>query len=641
MKRRNFLKYTAPLAATPLMLTGAPGIRPFATPKMLAALTDDCDVVKERVLVLIQLKGGNDGLNTVIPIEQYDTYANLRPNLKFNESDLVNLDTTLAIEDQVALSPAMTEISDMYNEGKVNIIQGVNYDNPNLSHFHSRDLYWTGSDGLPENAPLNTGWIGRYLDSAFPGLAGNPIEVMQDPLGIQLGDSKSALGFASENPNDIAINLYGQDPGGLFSLVNSVGGEPIANVPDTEYGNELQYIMNVENSVEVYAQRITEVFTEGTNSGVTYPDTDLANQLKTIARLMDGGSKTKVFLASIDGFDTHQGQIVSGNSLSGLHYELWQTVSQAVKAFTDDLTNLGLEERVLTSTFSEFGRRSLENGSLGTDHGTTSNMMVFGSMVNAGILGTNVDLSGTLSGAQLEEKQHDYRQVFTTLLQDWLGASDDMLNIAFPTDTFAKIPLVTTAAIADPDCYGAIALPIELLSFSAVPVNNRRVAVEWETTLEIDADRFEIQRSRDTHNFVTIMREPAKGEASVYEVYDNEPLPGTSYYRLKQIENNGKFTFSAIKKVDIKHEALKNLRLAPNPARINTYVTMTANEDVSATLRVVSLQGMIHRNEPLEIRKGFNKISLECDRLSAGMYSVILEDRAGRIIGEERLMVQN
>ena len=141
----------------------------------------------------------------------------------------------------------------------VNIVQGVSYDNQNKSHFKSRDLYWTGGDGLPENGTIENGWMGRYLDSAFPGAAGNPNPAMADPLGIELGESKPSLGFASANMNEVSINLYNQDPGGYFSLVNSVGGAPINNVPATKYGEELDFIMGIENSVEVYAERITEV----------------------------------------------------------------------------------------------------------------------------------------------------------------------------------------------------------------------------------------------------------------------------------------------------------------------------------------------------------------------------------------------
>jgi len=639
MKRRNFLKYTAPLTASPLMLSGATMMRPFATHKMLAALTADCATVSERAIVLIQLKGGNDGLNNLIPVNQYDAYAGLRPTIKISQSDYIELDTTMALDDQVALNPVMTAIKTMYDDGMVNIVQGVSYDNQNKSHFKSRDLYWIGGDGTTSNGAIENGWMGRYLDAAYPGVAGNPSSGFADPLGIQLGDSKPALGFSSANLNEISVNLYGQDPGGYYSLVNSVGGAPITNVPSSEYGAELSYIMNIENSVEVYAQRITNVFNSGANSSTTYPDTDLANQLKSIARLLDGGSQTKIFLASIDGFDTHTNQVVSGATGTGKHADLWQKISDAVKAFTEDLGNLGLEERVLTTTFSEFGRKAVENGAFGTDHGTLSNMIVFGSGVNPGVLGANVDLTNLEQGTQLQGMQYDYRQIFTTMLQDWLGASDSLLGTAFPTNSFAKIPIIGSASIADPTCYGGVALPIELSTFSARVIDNEVVELDWRTALEIDAEGFEIQRSSDGATFATIGKVTAEGRPSYYDFMDEEPLKGISYYRLKQTENNGRFTYSHVEKVEIENKTIKSIRLAPNPTMSNSFVNLTAYEDSSATLQVVSMQGMVHRTEAVEIRKGFNKFPINTQRLSNGLYFVTLTDRTGKVIGQERLSV--
>ena len=398
--------------------------------------------------------------------------------------------------------------------------------------------------------------------------------------------------------------------------------------------------MGVENSVEVYAQRITNVFNSGSNSSVTYPDSNLADQLKTVARMLDGGCKTKIFLASIDGFDTHNGQVVNGNTASGKHYNLWETISQAVKAFTDDLGNLGLEEKVMTVTFSEFGRKAVENGNYGTDHGTLSNMFVFGSSVNAGVTGTNVDLTNLFQGTQLQGMQHDYRQVFTTLLQDWLGASDDLISTAFPTAAFAKIPLIGSDSIADPSCYGGTALPIELSSFSAYLIEDSQVEINWQTALEIEADYFEVQRSANGSDFQTIDRVPAEGKPSSYETYDEEPLPGISYYRLKQVETNGKHSFSQVEKIEIERKVVKSLRISPNPTHLNSFANITAEEDTAATLKVISMQGMIHRNESIQITQGFNKFALNVDRLSAGMYFVTVEDRQGRVIGQERLLVQ-
>lgn len=640
MKRRNFLKYTAPLTAAPIMLSGASMMRPFATHKMLATLTDDCAEVADRVLVLVQLAGGNDGLNTIIPVDQHGVYASLRPTIGISQADYIELDTTMALADQVALHPSMTQIKSLYDSGMVNVVQGVSYDNQNKSHFKSRDLYWTGGDGLSTNGNIENGWMGRYLDGAFPGVAGNPASGQVDPLGIELGASKPALGFASANMNEVSINLYNQDPAGYFSLVNSVGGEPINNIPATKYGEELNFIMGIENSVEVYAERITDVFNAGSNSSVAYPDTGLADQFKTIARLLAGGCKTKIFLTSIGGFDTHNNQVMSGATGTGNHAEIWLKISEAIKAFTDDLTILGLEQKVITSTFSEFGRKAVENGNFGTDHGTLSNMLLFGSSVNPGITGTNVNLSDLFQGTQLQGMQNDYRQVFSTILQDWLGAPDDLVNTAFPTASFAKISIIGTAAIADPICYGATSLPIELSIFEAQVISEEEVEVSWRTALEIDAEFFAIERSADGANFDTIGEIGAEGRPSSYDFTDDNPIKGVSYYRLKQFENNGRFTYSSVEKVEIESKIIKSVRLSPNPTRLNSFVNLTAYEDSFATLQVLSMQGMVHRAESIEIKKGFNKFPVDAARLSAGIYVVSLINEEGKVIGQERLIVQ-
>lgn len=623
------------MTAAPLMLSGATAMRPFATKRMLSTLMN-CEEAEDRAIVLIQLNGGNDGLNTIIPIEQYSMYEILRPDIKIAPSDYIELDGTLSSPDQVGLNPGMTAIKNMYDNGLVNVIQGVSYPNQNRSHFKSRDLYWTGGDGTTD--VTDTGWMGRYLDAAYPGTAGNPTTVLPDPLGIQLGDSKPSLGFASENFNELSVNLYGQDPSGYYSLVNSVGGEPLAGVPSSEYGDELNYIMGIENSVEVYAQRITNVFNAGSNS-VSYPSTNLSNQLKTIARLMSGGCKTKIYLASIGGFDTHANQVVSGNTATGKHTNLWTTISEAVEAFTADLNGLGLANRALTVTFSEFGRKAVQNGNFGTDHGTLSCMFLFGNDVNPGVTGTNVDLSNLQQGTQLQNMQYDYRQVFGTLLQDWLGASDALVGAAFGGPV-SKIPIIGSGSIINPVCYGGVALPVELTLFEARVIDNEEVELDWRTALEIDAEEFIVQRSGDGRDFETIGKVEAQGEPSSYEFTDENPLSGISYYRLKQTETNGRFTYSDIRQVEIESKEIKFIRLSPNPATNTSYVGFTGHSEMPARIKVVSLQGMVHRTETVFVSQGYNRFPLDVSRLSAGYYIVLLESENGKVIAQEKLMKQ-
>lgn len=451
MKRRNFLKIFSAGAVTPFVVNGH-AMRPFANRRM-ASLLSTCEGVSDRTLVLIQLKGGNDGVNMIIPIAQYDDYANLRPYIRVPDSGLekyITLDGTLAAPDQVGLHPVMTAMKDLYDRGWVSVVQGVGYENLNQSHFKGTDLWLSGGDGTPDNFNIRTGWMGRTLNAMYPDVMGAPTPEFPDPLGIQVGDPYPSLGFHTETEHLNSINLSGQDPEGFYTLIQSIGGAPLVNVPDSEYGDELEFIMGVEKSVDLYSERITETFNAGMNA-LSYPDTDLSNQLKTVARLIKGGCRTKIFLCSMGGFDTHGSQ--TGDSvLLGQHPGLLENLSESVKAFLDDLDAMGLAEQVMACTFSEFGRCARENGSYGTDHGTLAPMLIFGKGAESGVVGTNVNMGNVSDDGQLQGQQYDYRQVFTTLVQDWLGANNYALEQAM-FDGYNKLPLVGAAYVVSPDCY--------------------------------------------------------------------------------------------------------------------------------------------------------------------------------------------
>jgi uncharacterized protein (DUF1501 family) len=482
MKRRNFLKIAPPAAVTPFVLNGF-SMRPFANSKM-ASVLNSCEGVQERTLVLIQMKGGNDGINMVVPINQYDRYAEIRPTIRINEGELIPLDTTLPNEDQVGLHPSMTGIKALYDNGWAAIVQATGYQSMNQSHFKGTDLWLSGGGGYSDLNNVGTGWMGRSLQALYPEVQGLPTPEMPDPLGIQIGDPNTSLGFHTETEHQNALNLTGQDASGFYSLVQTIGGAPISNVPATDHGDELNYIMGVENTISQYASRITQVFNAGTNA-ITYPNTSLANQLKTVARLVRGGCKTKIYLCQIGGFDLHSNQVVSGNTggvLNSNHAALLKTLSDAVKAFCDDLDAMGMADRVMACTFSEFGRCAAENGTLGTDHGTLAPMMVFGKAVRPKVHGTNVNLEDLTGDNQVKNMQFDYRQVFGTLLQDWLGANPYVLQEAFFYE-HDKIFMLEKKYTADSDCYWG-GTPIVEDPFKPVSVFPNPASISAEVAYE-------------------------------------------------------------------------------------------------------------------------------------------------------------
>jgi uncharacterized protein (DUF1501 family) len=449
MRRRGFIKKLPIAAGASFMLNNIP-LSTLARSAPLHRLA--ASSANDKVLILIQLHGGNDGLNTVIPIDQYAEYYQLRPNLAIPDNGkrrYIDLDSTLSVEDQVGLHPDLTHMKELYDQGKLNIVQNVAYENVNGSHFRSRDIWFMGGD---YNEYLPSGWMGRYLDHEYPGYPDDyPNTDMPDPLAIEIGNGVS-LAFHRNNGIPTAISI--QNPEQFYDLINSVGGAPPDYIANTHYGEELQWIMDIEEKANQYAGRLKDVYEQGRNSqNVTYPELYplnappgriknwLAPQLKMIARLLSGGVKTKIFLARLGGFDTHAEQVEPYDATMGTHAALLYHISSAMKAFQDDLKEMGLEDRVMSMTFSEFGRRAYSNGSYGSDHGTAAPMFVFGKMVKPGVTGTNVDLNNLNNGNLVH--QFDYRQVFTAAVVDWLEADADAVNATlFSNWVDSRLPIV-------------------------------------------------------------------------------------------------------------------------------------------------------------------------------------------------------
>ncbi|MFC6267338.1 DUF1501 domain-containing protein [Frigoriflavimonas asaccharolytica] len=447
MDRKEFLK-KASLAGVgaPFVLNGMPS-------RFMNNFMDvqaNCSEVNDRAMVILRLAGANDGLNTVIPISQYDNYANLRPNIKIANSGAgayIPLDTTVSSEKLVGLHPSMTGFKSLYDAGKLTLLNGVGYPNPNYSHFRSENLMFGGKDGT-NNTDLTDGIFGRYLSSLFPGLAGNPTVQSPDPLAIQLGNLNPSLFYEHAIERNIEYNLTGFQTTLFNSLQNVI-------VP-SEYNDLLNYIKNVEISMDTYYNRVLSVFNAGNNSTTTYPNTTLGKQLKTVARMIKGGSRTKIFQVNVGSFDTHVNQIQSGSNNLGTHANLLADISNSIAAFQADIQILGIENKILTVSFSEFGRQVRENGSLGTDHGDLAPFFVIGNSISGGILGNHPVFTNTTSYYYNQnQRKYDYRQIFASLLQDWLGAESGIIANTELQDFVTagtKVDLVSGSKKADVVC---------------------------------------------------------------------------------------------------------------------------------------------------------------------------------------------
>jgi len=409
LTRSEFLRRMALLSGgVGLGISGIPGQVYATLPAGLSA-----SVSTGNVLVIIQLAGGNDGLNTVIPAEN-DTYFAKRPDIAIKKVD------ALALKNGMYLHPSMTGMKSLYDQGNVSIIQNVGYANPNRSHFRATDIWNTGSDS---NVVLEEGWAARYLAEKYPGY---PISMPLHPMAVQLGSVESLL-FQSD------IGRFGtvfEDPNLFYQLVSgTLADDEIP--PATLAGDELAFLKQISSASIQYSTVIRDSALKGANSS-TYPATNLAKQLGIVAKLISGGLETPVYLCTIGGFDTHANQL-------NQHANLWKQISDAVAAFQKDLTTQKIGDRVTMMTFSEFGRRVNQNGTTGTDHGTAAPMFVIGNTVRGGLIGDNPNLTNLDTNGDLKAN-FDYRQVYTTILSDHLGLSTTSTSQIFQK-TFDRLPI--------------------------------------------------------------------------------------------------------------------------------------------------------------------------------------------------------
>lgn len=423
MNRRNFIKNTG-LAGVMLPFMGNWTIKALAaSPFATANLNTDTD----HVLVMIQLGGGNDGLNTFVPLDQYDRLQNARPQVILPQASLLPITGV----SNAALHPAMGGMQQLYNEGKVSIVQSVGYPNPDYSHFRSSDIWLTAANS---NQFLNTGWVGRYLNYEYPNFPMDyPNPTMPDPLGVEIGYSQSLVFQGPFTGMGFTIS----DPASFYQIVQGIQSP----LPDTPAAEQLAYVRLIARQSQIYNAVIKDAYENVTAAQNGYPDTELANKLKIVARLVAGGLKSRFFLIHHNGFDTHSDQVAENNHTLGEHANLLGELSGAISAFMTDINALGIGDRIATMTFSEFGRRIIANDSSGTDHGTSAPLFVVGNKVNGGIVGDNPFIPINATVDDNLAMQHDFRSVYSTMLRDWFCVPEADLDTILLQE-FPTLPLI-------------------------------------------------------------------------------------------------------------------------------------------------------------------------------------------------------
>jgi uncharacterized protein (DUF1501 family) len=367
----------------------------------------------------------------VLPRDNYSAYFNARNNIAIPEAKILGLNKF----DNTGLHPSMTGMQTLFNENKLGIVQAVGYPQPSFSHFRATDIWMSATDSTQI---LTSGWGGRYLNHEYPNFpTGYPTSSMPDPLGIQIG-SVTSLTFQGPAVN---MGMSISNPTSFYNFLNGV--EDAA--PNTPAGKELKYVRLVSKQTQQYAAVIKSAAEKVPVQGMYPANNSLADQLKIVARLVKGGLKTRIYMVSYGGFDNHSLQANPADTTTGTHANLLKNVSDAVKAFQDDLKNLGVEERVVGMTFSEFGRRIKSNSSGGTDHGSAAPMILFGKNVTNAVWGNSPTLPANASVNDNIPMQYDFRSVYASLLENWLCVNNTDLQTIM-LKNFQNIPLVDNAS---------------------------------------------------------------------------------------------------------------------------------------------------------------------------------------------------
>ena len=416
MKRKTFIRNSAIIASIYPLLNAM----------------EACQVQKKgsskKIFILIQLLGGNDGLQTLVPLDNYRKITEARPNIYLPENKILPLRGT----SDTGLHPALGGIKDMYDNGLAGFVQGVGYEHPNFSHFRSSDIWLTGSES---SKVLYTGWMARYLETKFKNYPdGYPSHQQPDPPAIKIGDTGTFLFQGRAMDMSIVINP---------SIPFGSSDAGVNGAESTSFGvDEVKTIREILLQTDKYAGVVKKALNAPFASSKLYPkagENTLADQLKVVSKLINGGLGTSVYVVDLKGFDTHVEQVSASDKTKGVHANLLGKLSQAITCFWDDVVHMGREEDVAGMTFSEFGRRIVSTSGLGTDHGSSQPILYFGANIDSQLIGKNPVIPDKVTVDNLP-LQHDFKSVYTSVLEQWFKTPADVAKTVIPGD-FHTLPI--------------------------------------------------------------------------------------------------------------------------------------------------------------------------------------------------------
>jgi uncharacterized protein (DUF1501 family) len=409
MNRKSFILNSATIAAMYPLLN----------------VLNACNVKKKesgkKVFVFIQLAGGNDGLHTLIPLDNYKKLYESRSNIYIPENKILSIKGTT----DCGLHPSLVGIKDMFDNGLAGFVQGVGYENPNFSHFRSSDIWLTGSES---SKVLYTGWVARYLETKFKNYPeGFPNQNYPHPPAIKIGDTGTFLFQGKAMDMSIVINP---------SVPFGESGTDDAKNESTSFGmDEVKTIREMLLQTDKYAAVVKKALETPFTSSKLYPEqgeNPLADQLKVVAKLINADMDTSVYLVDLKGFDTHVEQVSQSDTTKGNHADLLKKLSQAITCFWEDIVHMGRENDVAGMTFSEFGRRIVSTSGYGSDHGSSQPVLFFGSNINNQLIGHNPVFPDKITVDDNLPLQYDFKSVYTSIMKQWYNVPEAVINEVLP-----------------------------------------------------------------------------------------------------------------------------------------------------------------------------------------------------------------
>ncbi|MEN8805705.1 MAG: DUF1501 domain-containing protein [Wenyingzhuangia sp.] len=401
MKRRDFLHNISHLAAGSFMLPSFANDLNFLDNNSLLSNTID----EGKILLLIKLNGGNDGLNTLIPLDQYANLTQVRPHVILPENRIIDLGTN-----DLGLHPELSNFKSLFDEDRMKIIQNVGYSNPDFSHFRAMDVWESGSTS---NQYVTSGWLGRYLEDQHPNYpTGYPTNNYPHPLSVEMRRN-SLLMTGVNSFTSFVVN----EPENFYEIINEFD-----NNYDTSsnFGVKLDYMQMVAKQSNVYGEILRDIYMNS-ETQIPYGNSNLDRQFDIVNRLIHGGLNTRIYMLELEGFDTHDRQVDTSDNTQGAHAILLRQLNDSIGKFMQNMDAIGRSDDVLLMTYSEFGRTIVSNGSYGTDHGTAAPLFIFGNKIDPTIAGHNPRIPQNAVWQDNLDAEFDFKQIYSSIINQWLS----------------------------------------------------------------------------------------------------------------------------------------------------------------------------------------------------------------------------